>query len=325
MSNPAIIINSYGGPEVLEYKNLEIPQINDDEILIRHTHIGINFIDTYFRSGLYKGGNFPIILGAEAAGIVEKIGKNISDFQINDRVCYTGGLGAYCTYRAIKPDMVLKLPENVPNEIAAGALLKGLTAQYLLRRTFLVNNNHSIFYHAAAGGVGLIFGQWARHLGAKTIGTAGSDEKCELARNHGFDEVINYRVQDFVSRAIELNGGKKYDVVYDSVGNDTFPKSLDIIKPLGLFVSFGQSSGAIAPFDIGILNQKGSLFMTRPSLFAYNANSQQLRENAAQLFELIGNGTIKIEINQKYSIKDAAFAHSQLESRKTTGTSIFEL
>ncbi len=325
MTNNVIIINAHGGPEVLEYKEIETPKIMADEVLIRHTHIGVNFIDTYYRTGLYKTPPFPAIIGAEAAGIIEQIGKNVTDFEIGDRVCYTGGLGAYCTYRAMKTDMLVKLPDTISNEIAAACLLKGLTAQYLLRRTFKVSNEHSIFYHAAAGGVGLILGQWAKHLGAHTIGTAGGKEKCELAKAHGFDDVIDYKSEDFATRAIELNGGKKYDVVYDSVGNDTFPASLDIIKPLGLFVSFGQSSGSIKPFDIGILNQKGSLFMTRPSLFAYMSNCKILNESASELFELIANGIIKIEINQKYALKDAAAAHTALEGRKTTGTTILEV
>lgn len=325
MTNNAIVINANGGPEVLEYKEIEIPSIKADEVLIRHTHIGVNFIDTYFRTGLYKTPPFPAIIGAEAAGIIEKVGQNIANFKVGDRVCYTGGLGAYCTYRAMKTDMLIKLPDTISNEIAAACLLKGLTAQYLLRRTFKVSNEHSIFYHAAAGGVGLILGQWAKYLGAHIIGTAGGKEKCELAKAHGFANVIDYKSEDFVARALELNSDKKYDVVYDSVGNDTFPASLDIIKPLGLFVSFGQSSGPIKPFDIGILNQKGSLFMTRPSLFAYMSDGQIINESANELFDLISKGIIKIEINQKFALKDAAQAHIALEGRKTTGTTILEV
>lgn len=325
MTNNAILINAHGGPEVLEYQETAMPILKPDEVLIRHTHIGVNFIDTYFRSGLYKTPPFPIIIGSEASGIIEEIGKDVEGFAIGDRIAYVGGLGAYCTYRAMKTQMLVKLPDYISNEIAAACLLKGLTAQYLLRRTFNVGAQHSIFYHAAAGGVGLIIGQWAKHLGAHIIGTAGGSQKCELALNHGYAAVIDYKSEDFVKRAIELNNDKKYDVVYDSVGKDTFDGSLDIIKPLGLFVSFGQSSGPIPPFDIGILNQKGSLFMTRPSLFTYMANGEILNQSANELFELIGNGTIKIEINQKFPLYNAKDAHIALEGRKTTGTTILEV
>lgn len=325
MTNNAIIINSHGDASVLEYQKIAMPQIKPNEVLIQHSHIGVNFIDTYFRSGLYKTPPFPVTLGAEAAGVIVEIGSEVTDFKIGDRVCYTGGLGAYCKYRAMPVGSLVKLPDEIPNEIAAGCLLKGLTAQYLLRRTFKVSDAHSIFYHAAAGGVGLILGQWTHHLGAKIIGTAGGPEKCALAKAHGFDEVIDYKAEDFVARAIELNNGQKFDVVYDSVGKDTFMGSLDIIKPLGLFVSFGQSSGAIPPFDIGILNQKGSLFMTRPSLFAYMSDAKILNESANELFDLIAKGIIKIEINQRFALRDTKEAHIALEGRKTTGTTILEV
>lgn len=322
MENNAIIINAHGGAEILEYTKLPIPQIKANEVLIRHTHCGLNFIDTYYRTGLYKTPPFPVILGAEASGIIEEIGTEIKDFKIGDRVCYTGGLGAYCTYRTMKIDNLIKLPDGISNEIAASCLLKGLTAQYLLRQTTKIEAGQNLFFHAAAGGVGLIFGQWAAHLGAKTIGTAGSNEKCELALNNGFDKVINYKTENFAIKALELNNGNKFDVVYDSVGKDTFMSSLDLVKPLGLMVSFGQSSGAIPPFDIGILAQKGSIFLTRPSLFAYISSREKLLKSANELFELIESGKIKIEIGQKFALNDMAKAHETLEARKTTGTSL---
>lgn len=322
MKNHAIIIEKNGGTEVLQYKETEILKPKANEVLIEQKAIGVNFIDTYFRSGLYKYPSLPAILGSEAAGVVIEIGQDVKDIKVGDRVCYVDNNSAYQKYRTIIADKLIILPTNVSFEQAAAGLLKGLTAQYLLRRTFKVDNSHSIFYHAAAGGVGLIFGQWAKYLGAHVVGTAGSKEKCELAKQNGFDEVINYREQEFVVPALAANNGKKYDVVYDSVGNDTFPASLDIIKPLGLFVSFGQSSGPIPPFDISILNQKGSLFITRPSLFGYNSDAVTLRQSANELFELIGNNVIKIEINQKFSLQDAAKAHEALEGRKTTGTTI---
>ncbi len=325
MENNAIIINSHGGPEVLEYSTLPIPNINDNEVLIRHTHCGLNFIDTYYRTGLYKTPPFPVIIGAEASGIIEQIGKNISEFKIGDRVCYTGGLGGYCTYRAMKIDNLIKLPNGISNEIAAACLLKGLTAQYLLRQTAKIEKGQNIFFHAAAGGVGLIFGQWASYLGANAIGTAGSDEKCALAAKNGFKDVINYKIENFATKAIELNNGNKFDVVYDSVGKDTFMSSLDLVKPLGLMVSFGQSSGAIPPFDIGILAQKGSIFLTRPSLFAYISNREKLLQSANELFELIENGNIKIDIGQKFKLSNIANAHIALEARNTVSTSIIEI
>lgn len=324
MKNYAALINSYGSPEVLEFRAIAIPKIERDEVLIRHTHAGLNYIDTYFRTGLYKTPPFPVILGAEAAGVIEDVGTEITDFKIGDRVCYTGGLGAYCKYRAMKTETLIKLPDEISNEIAAACLLKGLTAHYLLRKTFEVEAGQNIFYHAAAGGVGLILGQWAKALGAKAIGTAGSQEKCELAIAHGFDHVINYRDKDFVAEGLKLNGGK-FDVVYDGVGKDTFMKSLDLIKPLGMMVCFGQSSGPVPPFDINILNQKGSLYLTRPSLFAYVGKREQLLENSAELFDIISSGKVRIEINQRFKLSEIAEAHRQLENRLTTGTTIIEI
>ncbi len=324
MKNQVALINQYGGPEVIEIAEIAIPEIKPDEVLIRHSHAGLNFIDTYFRTGLYKTPPFPVILGAEAAGVIEKVGSEVTEFQKGDRVCYTGGLGAYCKYRAMKTETLIKLPSEISNEIAAACLLKGLTAHYLLRKTFKVEAGQSVFYHAAAGGVGLIFGQWAKALGVKAIGTAGSQEKCEIAMAHGFDQVINYGETDFVAEGIKLNGGK-FEVVYDGVGKDTFMKSLDLIKPLGMMVCFGQSSGPVPPFDINILNQKGSLYLTRPSLFAYVGKRADLVANCAELFDIIASGNVKIEINQRYRLANVAKAHADLEARKTSGTTIIEI
>ncbi len=322
--NKAIIIEQNGGPEVLQYREAPMPTIGASQVLIHHTHIGLNFIDTYMRTGLYPV-PMPFILGAEAAGIIEEIGANVTGFNVGDRVCYTSGFGAYQKYRALDTTNLIKIPDGITNEIAAACLLKGMTAQYLLRQTFKVGAEHSVFFHAAAGGTGSIFGQWAKHLGAHLIGTAGSDEKCELARKNGFSEVINYKTQNFVKEAIRLNNGQKYDVVYDGVGKDTFDGSLDILKTRGLLVSFGQSSGKVPPFDITTLNNKGALYVTRPSLNHYNLTREALEANSSELFDLIGRGIIKIEIGQRFTLKDMRAAHEALEGRNTTGATIIDV
>lgn len=322
--NNAIIIEQHGRPEVLQYRETPMPKIGASEVLIRHTHIGLNFIDTYMRTGLYPT-PLPFILGAEAAGIIEEIGESVTGFKVGDRVCYTSGFGAYQKYRASDTSNLIKIPDGITNETAAACLLKGMTAQYLLRQTFKVSSEHSVFFHAAAGGTGLIFGQWAKHLGAHLIGTAGSEEKCELARKNGFSEVINYKSQNFVKEAIRLNNGQRYDVVYDGVGKDTFDGSLDILKTRGLLVSFGQSSGKVPPFDITTLNNKGALYITRPSLNHYNLTREALEANSGELFNLVGKGIINIEIGQRFALKDMRAAHEALEGRKTTGATIIEV
>ncbi|GGZ19654.1 quinone oxidoreductase family protein [Asticcacaulis endophyticus] len=316
----AIRVHQTGGPDVMVAEDIDLTPPQAGEVRVRHTAIGVNYIDTYFRSGLYKT-TLPFSPGNEAAGIIEAVGEGVSDFKPGDRVVYLHGPGAYVEVRNVPADKLIPLPDTVPDEVAAASLLKGLTVQYLLRSTFEVKSGHSLLFHAAAGGVGLIAGQWARHLGAHIIGTAGSQAKVDLAMAHGYDHVINYAENGFVPKALELNGGR-FDVVYDSVGADTFPASLDVLKPRGLFVSFGQSSGPIPPFDIGILNAKGSLYMTRPSLFAYNATREDLLASARELFDLIGRGIITIPIHQRFALKDAAKAHQALESRATTGTTI---
>lgn len=319
----AIRIHAHGGPEVLTYEDSDPGQPGAGQILIRHTAIGLNFIDIYHRSGLYAPpGGFPLVPGGEAAGVVLAVGAGVDWLQPGDRIAYAVNVGAYSEERVIAADRVVKVPNGISDEQAAAMMLKGMTAEYLLRRTFKVKAGDTILYHAAAGGVGLILGQWAKHLGATVIGTASSVDKVELAKAHGFDHVINYKEQDFVASVAAITGGKKCDVVYDSVGNDTFPASLDCLRPLGMFVSFGQSSGPIPPFPMSLLAQKGSLYATRPTIFVYNAKREDLVASAQALFEVVLSGAVEIKINQRYALKDAAQAQSDLEGRKTTGTTI---
>ncbi|MDX8434425.1 MULTISPECIES: quinone oxidoreductase [Mesorhizobium] len=319
----AIRIHAHGGPEVLIYEDADPGQPGAGQILIRHTAIGLNFIDVYHRSGLYPPpGGFPLIPGGEAAGVVLKIGADVDWLKPGDRVAYAVNVGAYAEQRVIAADRVVKVPDGISDEQAAAMMLKGMTAEYLLRRTFKVKAGDTVLFHAAAGGVGLILGQWAKHLGATVIGTASSADKIELARAHGFDHVINYKEQDFVAGVAAITGGRKCDVVYDSVGNDTFPASLDCLRPLGTFVSFGQSSGPIPPFSMSLLAQKGSLFATRPTLFVYNARREDLVASAEALFDVVLSGAVEIKINQRYALKDAGRAHSDLEGRRTTGTTV---
>ncbi|MGO4831754.1 quinone oxidoreductase [Rhizobiaceae sp. 2RAB30] len=319
----AIRIHAHGGPEVLSYDDVDPGKPGAGQVLIRHNAIGLNFLDTYYRSGLYAAPNgLPLIPGGEAAGTVLETGEGVDWLKSGDRVAYTIPTGAYCEERVVPADRLVVIPDGVSDEQAAALMLKGLTAEYLLRRTFKVKSGDTILIHAAAGGVGLIAGQWAKHLGATVIGTAGSAEKVALARNNGYDHVINYAATDFVSAVGEITGGAKCDVVYDSVGKDTFPGSLDCLKPFGMFVSFGQSSGPITPFNMALLSQKGSLYATRPTLFTYVAKRSDLEAGAKALFDLVAAGVIDAGINQKYALRDAAKAHADLEGRKTTGATI---
>ncbi len=319
----AVRIHAHGGPEALVYEDADPGQPGPGQILVRHTAIGLNFIDIYFRTGLYPAPNgLPLIPGGEAAGVVLELGEGVSWLKQGDRIAYAINTGAYAEQRVIAADRVVKIPDGISDEQAAGMMLKGMTAEYLLRRTFKVGQGDTILYHAAAGGVGLILGQWAKHLGATVIGTAGSQEKAELAKAHGYDHVIDYRTQDFVAEVARLTDGRKCDVVYDSVGKDTFPGSLDCLRPLGTFVSFGQSSGPIPPFNIALLSQKGSLFATRPTLFVYNARREDLEASAKALFDVVAKGVVEIKINQTYALKDAGRAQADLEGRKTTGTTV---
>ncbi|GGD88979.1 quinone oxidoreductase [Aureimonas endophytica] len=321
----AITVHHVGGPEVLTLEDRDVPQPQAGEILVAQKAAGLNFIDVYFRTGLYKAESLPFVLGKEGAGTVVALGEGVSSFAIGDRVAYTAGKGTYAEQVLVDAAMAVKLPDEIDEETAAAAMLKGMTAEYLLRRTFRVGPETVLLFHAAAGGVGLIAGQWAKHLGATVIGTAGSAEKCELARANGYDHVVNYREENFVERVLEITGGRKCDVVYDSVGKDTFPASLDCLKPRGLWVSFGQSSGKLPDIDLAILNQKGSLFATRPSLFGYVTNRAELDESAGALFEVIRSGAVKIRIDQRYPLNEAAEAHRHLESRATTGATILTL
>lgn len=319
----AITVHETGGPDVLTWEKVEVGEPGPGEVRIRHTAIGLNFIDTYFRSGLYPAPNgLPFIPGNEGAGVVLTVGEGVSHVKPGDRVAYAGTLGAYAQERLIPGSNLVVIPDGVDDKTAAGMMLKGMTAQYLLRQTYNVTSDTTLLFHAAAGGVGLIAGQWASHLGATVIGTVGSAEKAELARAHGYTHVINYREEDFVERVKEITGGKGCDVVYDSVGNDTYPGSLDCLKPRGLWASFGQSSGPIADFNLGLLAQKGSLYATRPTLFTYIASRPELEATAGDLFEVVNSGVVKIEINQEYRLADAAQAHKDLEGRKTTGTTV---
>lgn len=277
----AIRIREHGGPEVLVLEDVDPGRPGPGQALVRHTAIGLNFIDVYFRTGLYPApAGLPLTPGAEAAGVVEEVGEGVADVNIGDRVAYVGPPGSYCEKRVFPADRLVKIPDAVDDVTAAAIMLKGMTAEYLLRRTFPVKAGDTILFHAAAGGVGLIAGPWARHLGATVIGTAGGPDKVALALGNGYHHVIDYRSQDFVAEVKAITGGRLCDVVYDSVGNDTFPGSLDCLRPRGMFVSFGQSSGPIPPFNLGLLSQKGSLFATRPSLFVYIARREELLESA---------------------------------------------
>ncbi|CAN7475173.1 quinone oxidoreductase [Phyllobacterium sp. LjRoot231] len=319
----AVRIRQHGGPEVLTYEDISIGAPGKGEIHIRNEAIGLNFLDVYFRTGLYPAPNgLPLIPGNEGAGVVLAVGPDVKGLREGDRVAYANPIGAYAEERLIPADRLVKVPDAIPLQQAASMMLKGMTAQYLLRQTFPVKKGDTILFHAAAGGVGLIAGQWAKHIGATVIGTAGSDDKVKLALDHGYDHVINYNKENFVERVKELTGGKGVDVVYDSVGKDTFDGSLDCLRPRGMIVCFGQSSGPVPPFDLGILSRKGSLYLTRPTLFTYIAAREALETTANELFDLVAKGIIKIEIGQTYALKDVAAAHRDLEARKTTGTTV---
>ncbi|MFD0917971.1 quinone oxidoreductase family protein [Pseudahrensia aquimaris] len=318
----AIQISETGGPEVLKLVDLDVAEPGPGEVLIRHTAVGLNFIDVYFRTGLYPAPQMPFVPGMEGAGHVLAVGEGVNRFKEGDRVAYAGPMGSYSEERIIDASRIVAVPDDISDETAAGMMLQGMTARYLLRATFDVTSDTTLLFHAAAGGVGLIAGQWARKLGATVIGTAGSAEKCELALQNGYDHMINYREEDFVERVKEITSGVGVDVVYDSVGKDTFPGSLDCLKMRGMWVSFGQSSGALPDINLGILSQKGSLFATRPTLFNYIASESELDETAHDLFEVVSNGDVKIAVNQQYPLADAADAHRDLEARKTVGSTI---
>jgi NADPH2:quinone reductase len=319
----AVRVHKHGGPEVLTYEDIEIATPGQGQIRIKQHACGINFIDTYFRMGMYPSPvGMPFVCGNEGAGEVTAVGAGVSDLKVGDRVAYVVGLGGYAAERLLPADRAVKIPDKISYEQAAGMMLKGMTAQYLLNRTFKVQKGTTVLMHAAAGGVGQILCQWANALGATVIGTVGSKDKAELAKKAGCHHTILYRDEDFVARVKEITGGKLCDVVYDGIGKTTFPASLDCIRPLGMFVSFGSSSGQIEAFNINILQTKGSLFATRPTLNNYIAKREDLLATAKDLFDTVTSGKVKIPVNQTYKLKDAVKAHRDLESRETTGSSI---
>src|SRR5690348_2135920 len=319
----AIRIHQPGGPEVMQWEEFTPGEPGPGQARVRHTAIGLNYIDTYHRSGLYSM-PMPSGLGSEGAGVVEEVGPGVAGLKAGDRVAYSGGpIGAYAEEQVMPADRLVPVPAGITDQQAAAMMLKGMTAWYLVRRTHPVKPGETILIHAAAGGVGLIVCQWAKHLGATVIGTAGDDEKAALAKKNGCDHPILYRKEDFVARVNDITQGKKLPVVYDSVGKDTFYKSLDCLAPLGLLASFGQSSGAIGPVDIGILAGKGSLFLTRPTLNTYTATREDLLTAAGELFDVVQKGAVKLAINQTYPLRDAANAHRDLQDRKTTGSTVF--
>ena len=318
----AVRVHTFGGPEVLTLEDIAVPAPGAGQVRVKQHAIGINYTDVYSRIGLYPPpAGLPFVVGSEAAGEVVDVGAGVTDVKRGDRVAYVSP-GCYTAERLVPADRVVKLPAAIGYEEAAAMMLKGLTVEYLLRRTFKVEKGATVLIHAAAGGIGLIFCQWANHLGATVIGTVGSKEKAELARAHGCHHTILYREEDFPARVKEITNGKLCDVVYDSIGKDTFPAALDCIRPLGMFVSFGSASGPIEAFNINLLQAKGSLFATRPTLNTYGAKREDLLAMAADLFAVVGSGAVKIPINQKYALRDAAKAHRDLEGRSTTGSSI---
>ena len=319
-----IIVKKVGGPEVLEQDEVDVGDPGSGEIRVRHTAIGLNYIDTYFRTGLYPSPvGLPYVPGLEASGVIESIGEGVDNLQVGQRIAYgTGPLGAYSQSRLIPAAKTVAIPDSIDDEIAASMMLKGMTAQYLLRQTYRVKAGDTILYHAAAGGVGLIICQWAKHLGATVIGTVGTTEKGELAKKYGCDHIINYNEDDFAKRVEEITEGKKLPVVYDGVGKSTFMKSLDCLAPRGLMVSFGNASGAVDSFNLGVLTAKGSLYVTRPTLMNYTASREELLACANDLIEVVQSGAVKIEVNQRFALSDAAEAHRALEARQTTGSTV---
>jgi NADPH:quinone reductase len=318
----AIRVHEYGGPEVLKWEEVEVGEPGPGQIRIKQTAIGLNFIDVYGRTGLYPQDALPFIPGMEGAGVVTAVGEGLRDLKVGRRVAYAGPVGAYAEERLIAADRVVRIPEGVDDETAAAVMLKGMTAQYLLRRTYKVGPETTLLFHAAAGGVGMIACQWAASLGATVIGTVGSSGKALIARSHGCTHVINYREEDVVAKVKDYTKGEGVDVVYDSIGKDTFPMSLDCLKRRGMWVSFGQASGPVPEFRINLLAQKGSLFTTRPALGDYIATRKELVSTANDLFGVIAKGKVRIAVNQTYALSDAQRAHRELEGRLTTGSTL---
>jgi NADPH2:quinone reductase len=319
----AIRIHEHGGPEVLRYEEVEVPDPGPGEVRLRQTAVGLNYIDVYHRTGLYPVPQLPCTLGLEAAGEVAAVGPDVTDLKAGDRVAYAAPpLGAYAEQRLMPADRLVHLPDAIDDQQAAAMMLQGMTVEYLIRRTFPVKKGQTVLFHAAAGGVGLIACQWLKAIGATVIGTVGSDEKAELAKAHGCDHPIVYTRENFVERVKEITNGEGVPVVYDSVGQSTWEGSIDCLSPLGMLVNFGNASGAVTQFDPGLLAQKGSLFLTRPTLMTYTAKRQDLVASANALFEVVLGGRVKIEVNQTYPLAEVAQAHRDLEARKTTGSTV---
>lgn len=318
----AVRFHKTGGPDVLVYEDVQVGDPGPGQARIRHTAIGLNFIDTYHRSGLYPL-PLPSGVGSEGAGVVEAAGPGVTHVKAGDRVAYAGGApGSYSEVRVMPADRLVKVPDGISDQQAAAMMLKGLTVWYLIRRTYRVEKGETVLFHAAAGGVGLIACQWLKALGVTVIGTVGSDEKAKIAKAHGCDHAIVYTRENFVERVREITGGRKVPVVYDSVGKDTFMGSLDCLMPRGLLAVFGNGSGPVAAFDLGLLAAKGSLYVTRPTLMTYTARREDLEAGAKELFDMVKPGKVRIEINQTYELGDAAQAHRDLEGRKTTGSTV---
>ena len=319
--NHAIRVHEHGGPDKLLWEEVPRPEPKPGEALVRHEAVGLNYIDVYFRTGLYKAPSMPVTIGMEGAGVVEAVGQGVSDVKPGDRVAYAGALGAYAEARSVPAEKLVKIPEGVESQQAAAMMLQGMTAQFLIRRCHRVEKGETILVHAAAGGVGLILCQWAKHLGATVIGVVSTPEKAELVKAHGAAHAL-LTTEDLPARVKQITGGAMVPVVYDSVGRDTFATSLDCLQPRGLMVCFGNASGPVAIPDLGILAAKGSLYVTRPTLNTYTAKREDLEATAKELFEVVKSGAVKIMVNQTYALKDAAAAHTALEARKTTGSTV---
>jgi NADPH2:quinone reductase len=317
----AIRIHETGGPEVLKYENVDLPSPPSGQVRVKHTAIGVNFIDTYHRSGLYKV-PLPAIMGSEAAGVVEKLGDGVTALKPGDRVAYAMTPGAYAEENNVPADRLVKIPAGVSDETAAAVLLKGMTAQYLLKRTYEVKSGETVLVHAAAGATGSLLAQWAKHLGATVIGTVGSEDKMDQAKENGCAHVLCLAGDDWVKRLRDITGGKGVPVVYDGIGKATWDGSLDCLALRGLMVSFGNASGGVPPFAPAVLSAKGSLYLTRPTLATYTHTPQELQETAEDLFAVVASGAVKIQINQRFKLADAAKAHEALQSRKTVGATI---
>jgi NADPH2:quinone reductase len=321
----AVRIHKAGGPEVLTYEDVDLPAPGPNQVRVKQGAAGVNYIDTYFRTGAYAPpGGYPFISGNEGSGTVTAVGADVKDIKVGERVTAVFPFGGYAAERNVPADRAVKVPDNISDEQAAGMMLKGMTAEYLVNRTFKLKKGDTVLMHAAAGGVGLILCQWANYIGATVIGTVGSKDKAELARKNGAHHTILYKDEDFVAKVKEITGGKMCDVVYDGVGKTTFPASLDCLRPLGMFVSFGSASGQVDAFNINLLQNKGSLFATRPTLNHYAAKREDLLSIAKNLFEVVGSGKVKIDVAHTYPLKDARKAHEDLEGRGTTGSIILK-